>query len=610
MAKGNEKTKKETNSNAVPFLSSISTKIVLMIGAIGGAIIIALMVIAITRSKSTMEETYTRYTRDMAEAAAVSVNALMTGEAEGRREEVGEDFSGADAEAYLVALLEEDVQTNAQTVADTFGNALSDAGLDSVESSYAYMVSTDGTMIYHPTVEKIGEPVENEAVKGLVARLSAGETPEQIGSGSIVYMFKGAKKYAGFAFTAGGNMVIVTGDYDEILAPVIALTRQIIIFGIVAIIVALIIFFLGARKMLQPLNDVQDILLRTANFDFTHTKKGGILSARKDEIGVIARATAEMRSALRDIVNQISGASSLINTDVLDLQSATDSVNTKCTDNSATTQQLAAAMEETAATTQHINGNIAEMKDNASAIEHLASDGAAFSDEVMNRASELKNTTMDAANNTRTMYETVKVKADEALEDSKAVDKINELTDSIMNISDQTSLLALNASIEAARAGEAGKGFAVVAGEIGSLANQTSETVTNINAIVGEVIDAVKKMSDCLEETNTFLADTVLTDYEQFTQVSEQYHADADKFKSSMVDIKDGVDHLNGNIAQVADAMEGINNTVEDVATGVSDIAGKTTDIVDGTSITAEKVGECQDCVSNLETIVGRFTLE
>ena len=71
-----------------------------------------------------------------------------------------------------------------------------------------------------------------------------------------------------------------------------------------------------------------------------------------------------------------------------------------------------------------------------------------------------------------------------------------------------------------------------------------------------------------------------------------------------------GVDHLNGNIAQVADAMEGINNTVEDVATGVSDIAGKTTDIVDGTSITAEKVGECQDCVSNLEGIVGRFTLE
>jgi len=362
--------------------------------------------------------------------------------------------------------------------------------------------------------------------------------------------------------------------------------------------------------MLKPLRDVTDILIRTSNFDFSHTQKGSKLAARKDEIGMIAKATSNMRKALRSIVNQISGASNMINTDVTDLQNATEDVNVKCTDNSATTQELAAAMEETAATTQSINNNIVEMKESANGIEELAARGEEFSDQVMSRAGDLRTTTIEAVNNTRSIYETVKAKADEALKDSKAVDKINELTDSIMSISDQTSLLSLNASIEAARAGEAGKGFAVVAGEIGSLANQTSESVANINSIVGDVITAVKKMADCLEETNKFLSETVLSDYAQFTEVSEQYREDADQFKNAMLEIKDSVNNLNANITQVADAMDGINNTMEDVATGVSDIAGKTTDIVDGTSITTEKVDECKDCVRNLEDIVGKFVLE
>ena len=605
----NSNTGVETDVYKVSGLHSISTKIVLMLAAIGSAIIILLMGMAIYESSNTLKRTYSNYCEDLAKEAAVSVDSLMAGVAQGYAES-GAAFDGAGAEEYLVQLVLMDPEKNAESVAENIGQALADIKLAGVESSYAYMVSADGTMIYHPTTDKIGNPVENEAVKNLVARLEAGETPESIGSGSIIYTFKGAKKFAGYAFTAAGNMVIVTGDSAEILSPISSLVRLLVIVAVVAVIIALLLFRLGVGAMLKPLRDVTDILIRTSNFDFSHTQKGSKLAARKDEIGMIAKATSNMRKALRSIVNQISGASNMINTDVTDLQNATEDVNVKCTDNSATTQELAAAMEETAATTQSINNNIVEMKESANGIEELAARGEEFSDQVMSRAGDLRTTTIEAVNNTRSIYETVKAKADEALKDSKAVDKINELTDSIMSISDQTSLLSLNASIEAARAGEAGKGFAVVAGEIGSLANQTSESVANINSIVGDVITAVKKMADCLEETNKFLSETVLSDYAQFTEVSEQYREDADQFKNAMLEIKDSVNNLNANITQVADAMDGINNTMEDVATGVSDIAGKTTDIVDGTSITTEKVDECKDCVRNLEDIVGKFVLE
>ena len=104
----------------------------------------------------------------------------------------------------------------------------------------------------------------------------------------------------------------------------------------------------------------------------------------------------------------------------------------------------------------------------------------------MMRANDLRTKTVEASTKTMTMYNNVKTKAQEAIEGSKAVDKINELTGTIMEISSQTGLLALNASIEAARAGEAGRGFAVVATEIGSLADQTSKAIKDIGTISGE----------------------------------------------------------------------------------------------------------------------------
>ena len=484
---------------------------------------------------------------------------------------------------------------------------IGDIKLEHADSSYAYAVNGEGIMLYHPKPEKIGQPVENAAVKELPSVISTGVVPEP---GVIEYEYKGEMKYAAYYVQSTRTMLIITVDEDDIYAPINQTTIKAVIIIIVAFIILAVIMAILAKYMLRPIGVLTEILEDSAKLDLRHNDKSKHVVNRRDEIGIIGRDIGQLRKVLRNVVGEIGGSEEHLADIIEQLKTTTIKLNDNSADNSATSQELAAGMQEAADTTDTINANVATMVENANQINELSEQGAEHAVEIKNKAEGIRRDVQESISNAKSIFEDVKRQSDDAIEQSKAVDKINELTATIRSIAGQTNLLALNASIEAARAGEAGRGFAVVAEEIGHLATQSSDTVSGINDIVAEVHNSVDNMSDCLTRTLDFIDNNAMADYAKFDEMAEGYAEDASAFEENMTSIHESVAALSHSINDVSDSISGMNSTIGESAKGVTDVANKTTDIVALTADTEQIVDQTEQCSKDMKAIVNRFQLE
>jgi len=559
----------------VPFFTSLSTKIALITFIAITCAVSLTAIIILSRMEGSYKELNSHYAQTMAEDYARSIDSAAN--------------------------------EGVEITTDVLKNMVGGAQMHGVDSSYVYVCDSEGIMLYHPTDSKIGQKVENVAVTELVTKMKSGSKPEP---GSLIYDFKGVEKLAGFAVTGTGLIVVMTADYDDAMAVYNSVAVQINVINGINMLFLTVICLIVFKLFLRTIPIIVNIVKETSEFDFRESQELETVTKRKDELGLIARAVKDMRLSLKDIVTDISASSEVLTGNMDELKGEAATINNMCTDNSATTQELAAGMEETSATTDNINDNINDMLESAKVIDELASEGEVLSENVSQRARELKQVTVESTGRTENIYKSVREKAEVAIENAKIVSKINEMTNQIMEISSQTSLLALNASIEAARAGESGRGFAVVATEIGNLATQSANTVNSIDAMVKEVVTSVMQMQECLEETTSFIGENVINDYKEFEKVSDQYDADAAEFKDSMASIRNGVTELNVNIDTVADAISGINTVIAEAARGITDIAEINSDIVKKTHNTNEMSNTCKNEVEGLDEIVAKFVLE
>ena len=475
------------------------------------------------------------------------------------------------------------------------------------DTGYSFLVSSTGNVLYHPDIESGTDLAEYNGgeladVKDYVLN------PDNVGA-TYEYSINGEKKYLAFEELDNGMKIVLTAPVSEIRANADRLSFQILGSLFIALIISVVLGLLISGSIANPIKRVTEVIRQTAQLNFRKTANIESLMKKKDETGTMAMAVSEMRSVLRELVDNMEQVKERLSGNMEMLDGVMKETNSVSEDNSATTQELAAGMEETAANTSMIVGTVNAIKDNVKGIQELSEKEQLESKEIMSRARQLSDNTSTSNDKAMAIYADMKEKTAHAIEQSKVVAKINELTDNIREISSQTNLLALNANIEAARAGEAGRGFAVVATEIGTLANQTFQTVDDINGIVGEVNEAVLNMTECIEVIMEFLENTVVTDYSAFKQVGQRYEQDAESFAESMQHIYSEISDLNVRLNEIADTIENVNVTITESSEGVNLIAEKSSEAVTKTATGYEKLHESEENLDLLKRIIGKFEM-
>ncbi len=473
------------------------------------------------------------------------------------------------------------------------------------DTGYSFLVSSAGSILYHKEIASGTDLAEYNGgelagVKDFVLdSANVGKTLE--------YTCNGDEKYLAYVELGNGMKLVLTAPLGEIKANANTLSIQILGFMAVGIAIAVVLGILIGSTIAKPIKRVTEIIKQTSQLNFQKTADIDKLMKKRDETGVMATAVSEMRTVLRELVGNMESVKDSLVGNMNLLDGVMRENNSISEDNSATTQELAAGMQETAASATMIVGNISAIQSNAADIQELSDKEQEESRDIMARARRLRDNTRASNDKAMAIYADMKTRTEEAVEKSKVVAKINELTEDIRSISSQTNLLALNANIEAARAGEAGRGFAVVATEIGALASQTFQTVDGINEIVKEVNEAVYNMTDCIQVIMNFLDETVVVDYAAFGEVGERYEKDAETFADSMQHIYSEISDLNRKITEIADTMDSVNHTITESTHGVTQIAEKSGEAVGKTLEGYEHLRESTENLNVLKELIEKF---
>ncbi|MCR5487361.1 MAG: methyl-accepting chemotaxis protein [Lachnospiraceae bacterium] len=472
------------------------------------------------------------------------------------------------------------------------------------DSGYGFLTNAAGDIVYHQGEEN------GKALASLdpsLAGVSAFADSEENRGKTYAYSYKGVDRLMVYQPTKNSMKLFLTAPKSEIYAEAYTLLYTILGAVILALFVCAVVGFFVGNGLAKPIHSLTDIIDQTAKLDLTSSKSGGKLMSQKDEIGQMAAGVHGMRTAFRGMVDSFNDVERAINGSIDNLDSIMKENNARTDDNTDATRNLAQGMAEATENTSQIVRHVGDVRNQMQEINDLAVQSEEESKRIQERAGDMQKRSGTSSDKTHKMYDVMKVKSAEAIEQSKAVERIHELTDDIKSISGQTNLLALNASIEAARAGEAGRGFAVVADEIGSLANQTMKTVDNISGIVEEVGNAVQNMNDCITQLMDFLEETVLTDYRMFQDSGERYLADADYFIDIMSRVRTGTDSLEHYIEEILTAADDINGMTVRSADSVNDIASRSDEMRSANEDGYQKLQDAREAVEELVRITKKF---
>lgn len=402
-----------------------------------------------------------------------------------------------------------------------------------------------------------------------------------------------------------GYIIIGLMPTSELNASAKQIILTTVVFIILAVIISSGIGILMANSMSRTINRIIRASGQAASGDLTVNLSSG----RQDELGDLTKSINSMISSMGGLIEQTSGIVNNVRENILISSDNLSELSGKIVEVSATTQEMSGVAEETAASTEEMNASSAEIESSVRSIAEKAQNGSVVVAEISKRAQDLKENAIASKNAAHGIRNDVDSEMRKALAQSKAVDNISVLTQTILQIADKTNLLSLNASIEAARAGEAGKGFAVVADEIRKLAEHSKNTVTKIHDVTMEVITSVENLASCSEKTLDFIDTKVINDYETMVGIGEQYYSDAASIQDLVTDFSATSEELLTSIQNMVKAINEVAISNSEEVQGIQNISQKALDVMERASKVSELMKETRQSSESLAESVSRFKI-
>ena len=486
---------------------------------------------------------------------------------------------------------------------------LMNANLEGVESSYTYIVDSEGNMLYHPNKDKIGKSVETGVVKGYIQALKSGIKHD---TGVVEYDYNGSIKYAACYTDENGRFIlVVSADDDDVLRDSASLIVKVTAISLLIGMAAIVVVFIFIRKIVAPLSYATNAVEELAALDFRvkNEQQERRFAGLKDEVGNIMRAVLKLRGELTAVVTELKNQSGNLfeQSDSLS-KSASDTMN-NMKDTDRAVDEMANGATMLAQETQSASENVIEIGNMIDKVNDNTEELAKDADNMKELGENAENILRQLIAGQKEMVTHIGVVNDKTHEANKAAGKISEVVNLITEIASQTNLLSLNASIEAARAGEAGRGFAVVAENIKQLAEQTTSSAADIQDIIH---DLEQKSDETVEKTEAVnnIVNKQSEDMKQTADILNQVITGITGLIDKIDSIAVSVANMDKSKENVVDVIGNLSSVSQENAASTEETSASTTMAMETVKKIADEAVNLKDIAQELEDRMKQFIIQ